>query len=148
VQALSIDTINLKEPILDIGCGIEHHLVTYLQEMGYDAYGIDRDTRPGEKIFKESWLDYDFNPSYWGTVISHLSFTNHFRHHHLKTGSDHLLYAKKYIQILQSLKPGGRFYYAPGLPFIEVFLNPTHYSIAKGQVAHTSFYSVCAERVS
>jgi hypothetical protein len=128
-KVLGIDCCDLKEPILDVGCGREHHLVNYLQQKGLDVYGIDREAMSVKRVSRTSWLDYDFKPGYWGTIISHLGFTNHFHHHHLKAGSGHFLYAKKYWEILQSLEVNGKFYYTPGLPFIETFLDPSHYFI-------------------
>ncbi|TKK72000.1 hypothetical protein FC093_03030 [Ilyomonas limi] len=147
LNTLGISITNLQEPILDVGCGKEHNLVNYLQKKGYNVYGIDRDIVSSENLVRSSWMDYKFQPDHWGTIISHLGFTNHFIHHHLKAGSDHLLYAKKYIEIIQSLKIRGRFYYTPDLPFIEFYLDPYQYSIKKKQVHQTHFYSASIERL-
>jgi hypothetical protein len=148
LHTLGIGTISsLSEPILDVGCGKEYHLVKYLRSMGFDAYGIDRDVIPDEGVSRSSWMDCVLRPAYWGTIISHLGFSNHFIHHNLKATTDHLMYAKKYVELLKSIKVTGKFYYAPDLPFIEAYLNSQDYLLHKKQIAQTSHYSVCIERL-
>ena len=147
INTLGIDINTLQEPILDIGCGKEHHLVSFLKQEGWEVYGMDREAKPTARIYRCSWLDYTFGAGQWGTIISHLGFTNHFRHQHLKAAGQHLHYATTYIRILQSLKPGGRFYYTPDLPFIEVFLHPQQYLLEKKQVPQTAFFSSCITRL-
>ena len=90
-------------------------------------------------------MDFSFVPGHWGTIISNLGFSNHFRHHHLRNDGDYLDYARKYMEILQSLKPGGAFYYAPDLPFIESYLDPQKYRITKREIPRTGFFSVKIE---
>ena len=58
-----------------------------------------------------------------GTVLSHLGFSLHFLHHHLRPGDEALRYARRYMEVLRSLRPGGVFAYAPGLPFVEEHLD-------------------------
>lgn len=147
LTVLGIDIRKLEEPILDVGCGREHHLVTYLQQKGLDVYGIDREVMRGERVSRISWLEYDFKPEYWGTIISHLGFTNYFYHQHLKAGGGHFLYAKKYLQILRSLQVNGKFYYTPGLPFIEPLLDSSQYFAQKKPVLQTHFYATTIERL-
>ncbi|HEV7329444.1 MAG TPA: hypothetical protein VGN63_00235 [Flavisolibacter sp.] len=147
LQTLGIDISDLAEPILDLGCGKDHHLVNYLHARGFDVYGMDRNATPAEKIFRRSWIDAVFQPGYWGTIISHLGFSNHFMHHHLKAKSDHLLYARKYVELLKALKVGGRFYYAPDLLFIEIYLDANQYSLQKKQVPQTTFYTSAVQRL-
>lgn len=147
VAALGINEQVLKEPILDLGCGKKHHLITYLKNIGYDAYGIDREAEPNSNIFNIGWFDYEYGSMRWGTIISHLSFTNHFRHHHFKSGSDHIRYAQSFITILRSLQAGGKFYYAPDLPFIEIFLDSSQYQVTKKRIEHTAFQASCIERI-
>ncbi|HTM93283.1 MAG TPA: hypothetical protein VL095_12745 [Flavisolibacter sp.] len=147
LAALGINEQNLKEPILDIGCGKEHRLVTYLKTKGYEAWGIDREAEPNSNILKKSWFEYEYGNLRWGTIISHLSFTNHFRHHHLKSSGDHVRYAKTFIAILKSLQVGGKFHYAPDLPFIELFLDDSQYQITKLEIEQTNFYASSIERI-
>lgn len=147
VAALRIDINTLQEPILDTGCGKEHQLVTFLAQKGLDVYGMDREATPTNRIHKCSWLDYAFEADHWGTIISHLGFSNHFRHQHLKENSLHRQYASTYVRIIRSLKTDGCFYYTPDLPFIEAFLDSRSYSIQKTQVPGTAFYSTCITRL-
>jgi hypothetical protein len=63
------------------------------------------------------------------------------------------------MQILSSLKPGGAFYYAPALPFIEQFLpgdtftlsrkrieSPEPFALPYGSLEETGFVS-CVTRI-
>lgn len=59
----------------------------------------------------------------WGTIVSNLGFSNHFNHHNLREDGNFIKYAKTYMNILYSLKPGECFHYAPDLPFIEKYLD-------------------------
>jgi len=147
LHTLGIDISSLAEPILDLGCGKDYHLIKHLLSMGFDAYGMDREVIPGKNVCRRSWMDAVFEPGYWGTIISHLGFSNHFMHHHLKAKSDHLLYAGRYVELLQSLKAGGRFYYAPDLPFIEIYLDANRYALKKKPVPPTRFYATSVQRL-
>ncbi|HEX3010290.1 MAG TPA: hypothetical protein VHO90_22020 [Bacteroidales bacterium] len=127
MQLLNIDLKNLREPVLDIGCGKDSNLVNYLCEKGIQAYGIDRLLKPSENLFRVDWLDFEFLQNTWGTIISNQSFALHFTNHHYRKDGEYILYARKYMEILNSLKPAGCFYYAPGLPFIEAYLPKDKY---------------------
>jgi hypothetical protein len=124
-----IGTETLVSPILDIGCGSQANLVIFLRKKGLDAHGIDR-FAPNLPFFeKADWLEYPFGKQKWGSLFSNLGFTNHFRHHHASVGGNYIGYARKYVEILGSLKPGGSFYYAPALPFIEKYLDTTTFKV-------------------
>lgn len=112
----------LVEPVLDLGCGQQAALVRWLRERGVDAYGVDKLAEPGEFVQQGDWLDTPLEPGRWGTIISHMGFSNHFFHHHLRTDGHPERYARRFMDILRALKPGGRFLYAPGLPFFEPLL--------------------------
>jgi len=122
---LGLDFSDLKEPVLDVGCGPNACLVEALRDHGVEAYGLDRLMSESSYIYASDWLDFQFAPAAWGTIISNMAFSNHFWHHHLRMDGQHVAYARKYMEMLQSLKQGGKFVYAPGLPFIERFLKET-----------------------
>ncbi len=123
IKLLNINIEHIIEPVLDIGCGSNALLVNHLRELGIQAYGMDRIiTNSDEYTFRTNWLDFEFKPYYWGTIISNLSFALHFTNHHNRKDGDYIFYARKYMEILNSLKKYGTFYYAPGLPFIEAHL--------------------------
>jgi len=122
IDVLGIDLDTIKEPVLDIGCGKEGSLVAFLRGLGYDAYGIDRACGNGRFLRRTDWMEFDYKDRRWGTVVSHLSFTGHFLHNHRHRLGDYAGYARKYISILASLKPGGSWYYTPSLPFMEHIL--------------------------
>lgn len=119
IAVLGLDRV--ETPVLDVGCGATAALVDYLRDAGIEGVGMDRDAQaPG--VVQADWLTQDYGRGIWGTVISHLGFSLHFLHHHL---SDHELafdYARAYMRILASLRVGGRFAYAPALPFLEAVL--------------------------
>ncbi len=78
---------DLREPVLDVGCGRDAALVSYLRARGLEAYGIDRaaPAKP-DGVAAVDWLDFDYGEGVWGTVISHLGFSLHFLRHHLADG--------------------------------------------------------------
>ncbi|MHB1293773.1 MAG: methyltransferase domain-containing protein [Anaerolineae bacterium] len=122
LEVLGATLETLRAPILDVGCGYDGALVQHLRAAGMEAYGIDRLVAPVPFLQEADWLTYRYEPETWGTVLSHLAFSNHFVFHHLYQRGRPQAYAAAYMAILGSLREGGAFYYAPGLPFIERFL--------------------------
>lgn len=116
---LNITIPLLNEPILDIGCGSDGTLVKRLTAGGHEAFGLDRCAPDAPGFFLGNWMDFDFIPDTWGTIIAHQSFSTHFMFNHLYRPDAALVYAKRYMAIIESLKTGGEFLYAPGLPFME-----------------------------
>lgn len=125
LQIAVLGLSQVETPVLDVGCGATAALVDYLRDAGIEGVGMDRDAQaPG--VVQADWLTQDYGRGIWGTVISHLGFSLHFLHHHL---SDHELafdYARAYMRILASLRVGGRFAYAPALPFLEAVLGDNY----------------------
>lgn len=134
LEALGIDEQDLQEPILDIGCGFSGKLVKYLKEQGFTAIGVDRSVEKSDFLFRMDWFEVCGSLELWGTVISHMAFSNHFIFHHVNRMADIVKYAAQYKAVLSSLQPGGFFYYTPGLPFIEQFLSLDEYNLTR----HTS----------
>ena len=123
IDLLKIDLTMLSSPVLDIGCGEQANLVKYLRKLGVDAIGTDRLADASLPfLVRTNWLEFNYKPQCWGAVIANHSFSLHFLNHHQRSDGDYLAYARKYMEILNSLKPGGVFYYAPALPFIESYL--------------------------
>jgi hypothetical protein len=130
IDILEIDIQKLVEPIIDVGCGKNANMVMYLDDKGYSVFGIDRYCEiKSDKIESVSWDDFVFKKNYWGTVISHMAFSNHFIYHYLKNDSVDYQYAIKYKEILDSIRKMGSFYYTPSLPFIEKYLDKQEYKI-------------------
>jgi hypothetical protein len=134
MKILGINTTTLKTPVLDVGCGTKAHLVFYFKTKGLEACGVDRfaESQPG--LIKSDWFQFRFDPGLWSTVVSHLAFSNHFWFHHLNPRGEPEKYMEKYMEILGSLAPGGRFVYFPALPFVERFLPADQYSCQKIEV--------------
>ncbi len=135
LNVLRLNPATIKGPVLDIGCGQHAYLVRYLRKQGIKAYGIDRFIeQPESYLGSADWLEYRLEPNSWGTIISNLSFSNHFLHHHQRSNSAYMSYAKKYMEILASLQTGGSYHYAPALPMIESYLPAAQYVISHDKV--------------
>jgi hypothetical protein len=129
LDLLGISIHQLAEPVLDLGCGKSGYLTRYLVSEGVNAFGLDRLIDPFDCLMAGDWFEFDWQPGVWGTIISHMAFSNHFLFHHRYQNGQPEKYARAYMRILASLKPGGAFYYSPGLPFIEVLLPGSTFSI-------------------
>lgn len=131
LNLLGLDVKNLLQPFLDLGCGKNGTLVKYLRGLGIQSIGVDRLVKEETGLKEADWFDVNFIPETWGTIISHMAFSHHFVFHHRYKRGKPREYAKLYMQILESLKPGGSFIYSPSLPFIEQFLPPDQFSVSK-----------------
>ncbi|MDL2225684.1 hypothetical protein LJC20_05760 [Eubacteriales bacterium OttesenSCG-928-M02] len=137
LQVLGVQLEGMREPVLDIGCGKRGALVQYLRNMGYVAYGIDRQYEGTESyIQRANYLEYDYGERKWGTVVSNLAFASHFLYHHRAEDGIDVTYAQAYHNILTGLQRGGKWYYAPSLPFMEGLLLPADYDIRRRTVTH------------
>ena len=96
--------------------------------------GIDRVAEPAEGILRADWLEVPLVPGSLGTALSHLGFSLHFLHHHLRPGGEAARYARRYMDVLRALRPGGVFAYAPGLPFVEEHLPPAAWRVERTPV--------------
>jgi len=139
MDILKIDVEQMISPVLDIGCGKQGNLVHYLTSKGIEAYGIDRYKFNSEILHTFDWLEYDYGVEKWGTIISNLGFSNHFNNHNLRKDGNYIEYGKTFINILNSLKVGGSFHYAPDLPFIEIYLDTNKFKIMKHKISELDF---------
>ena len=147
IDLFEIDINSLKEPILDIGCGEHGYLVEYLRNNNLEAYGIDR-VHKSERYFENSnWLEFNYSQKNWGTIISNLSFSNHFINHFLQNDKVDILYAQIYMKILKSLSVGGRWIYAPSVPFIEDLLQYDQYHLCRNSI-NTTFTKTIITKIS
>lgn len=134
LKILNVHLKMMKPPVLDVGCGSKASFVHFLRDKGIEAFGVDRNVEPKDYLFKMGWLECPFETYTWGTVISHMAFSNHFIHHHLKSDGNAEIYAGKYMEIL----------HAPGLPFIEEVLISSN----KSFVVEAHEYSTQITRIS
>lgn len=147
IEILQIDIDQIIEPVLDIGCGKQGNLVLFLRQNGIDAYGFDRFAYNNLALINSDWFEYKFEKDKWGTIISNLGFSNHFRNHHFRNDGNFIDYAKKYMDILSSLKIGGSFHYAPDLPFVEQYLDKDKYQLTKHSIGNYEFKSTRINRL-
>lgn len=133
LAVLGLTTEGLREPVLDIGCGPAAALVHTLRAAGLAAEGIDREA-PADMTVAD-WLQHDYGVDRWGTVVSHLGFSLHLLHHHLAGRAAAFVHAEVYMRILRSLRIGGQFVYAPGLPFLERMLPRAQYTCTRVELA-------------
>ncbi len=147
IEILQLDIDRIMEPVLDIGCGKQGNLVLFLREKGIDACGFDRFAFDNPALNNSDWFEFKFEKDKWGTIISNLGFSNHFHHHHLRNDGNFIDYAKKYMEILGSLKIGGSFHYAPDLPFVEQYLDKDKYQLTKQSIGNYEFHSTRIKRL-
>lgn len=147
LEILQLDISLIVEPVLDIGCGKKGSLVLYLRQNGIKAFGFDRFAVDNLYLANSDWFGFEFEEGKWGTIISNLGFSNHFKHHHFRKDGNFIGYAQKYMDILGSLKIGGSFFYAPGLPFVEQYLDEDKYQLAKQNIGGYDFESIKIKRL-
>jgi SAM-dependent methyltransferase len=147
IEILQIDVDRMMEPVLDIGCGEKGNLVLYLRRKGIEAFGFDRLAFSDPYLYSSDWLEYEFEKERWGTITSNLAFSNHFQHHHFRNDGSYINYARKFMEILNSLKPGGCFHYAPDLPFIEQFLDKDKFQMTKHSIGDYDVKSTVIKRL-
>ena len=134
--AFQLDVLGLGDgpirgPFLDIGCGEKAALVLEVRARGIEAVGIDQYMGADSVAIRANWLEFPYIPDYWGTVVSHMAFSNHFVR--AVRGDPELaaLYHAVYREILESLRPGGTFRYAPALPKAEAFIDRSRFSLER-----------------
>ncbi len=133
LEILGLGDGPIRGPFLDIGCGEKASLVREVRARGVEAVGIDQymDAGADSVAIRANWLEFSFIPDYWGTVVSHMAFSNHFVR--AARGDPELaaLYHAVYREILESLRPGGTFRYAPALPRAEAFIDRSRFSLER-----------------
>lgn len=148
VKILQIDTKQMMQPVLDIGCGSKGSLVNYLKDQGIEVYGIDRAKFQSPNLISADWLEYNYGKEKWGTIVSNLGFSNHFNHHHLRENGNYIAYGKTYMNILHSLKAGGCFHYAPDLPFIEKYIDCKQFELKKYGINEYDFKTTIIKKLN
>lgn len=119
LSILGLTLQDLKEPVLDIGCGQNGTLVRYLHEQGVDAYGVDR-IAPQKLFFTQSdWFNFDFAGKPWGSILAHQSLSTHFIYAYLNLPVNIEKFSRFFVNILEGLETSSFLCYAPGLPFFE-----------------------------
>lgn len=147
LHILKLDSTRIRQAVLDIGCGIQGHLVNHLNKQGVEAYGIDRFRFTSSNLITADWLEYDYGNKKWGTIVSNLGFSNHFMHHNLRADGNYVAYGKTYMRILNALKVGGCFHYAPDLPFIEAYLDQSQFALSKYEINNDGFKTTVIKRI-
>ena len=128
-RILGLDAVELDGPLLDVGCGEAATLVRHLRGCGHDAWGINRMVAEGAFTSRGDWFRVPEMPEGWQTIVSHLAFSLHFMHADVHSATQARRHAVAYMDILMKLRPGGSFVYAPGLPFIESWLDSRHFDV-------------------
>ena len=138
INVLKIDIAHLMQPVLDIGCGNQGHLVNYLKNQGIEVFGIDRFKFATSNLITIDWLEYDYGKEKWGTIVSNLGFSNHFNHHNLREDGNYIEYGKTYMNILN---------YAPDLPFIEKYLDNNQFNLRKYEINEYDFKTTMIRKI-
>jgi hypothetical protein len=134
LRLLGLEHQTILDPVLDVGCGKSGKLVRYLNDLGFQAVGADRLVDADPHLMEADWFSLPLTRNNWGTILSHMAFSNHFLFHHYYSQGSPEKYARQYMKLLAALKPGGRFCYCPGLPFIEDLLPPEMYTVERQQL--------------
>lgn len=122
LAVLGIEPGSLSGPILDLGSGEEGLLVRALRAMGHSpVIGVDQNAATPD-LLRGSWFEAPLPQNHWSLVIAHQSFSLHLLHAHLQSEGRATRYVRHYMTILRALRIGGRFAYAPNLPFLEALL--------------------------
>lgn len=150
LQILRLDENEIIDPIIDIGCGERHQLVSYLKKLGYnDIVGLDQYASSDPSIICCNWLEYEFGKNRFGTILAHMSFTNHCTRHACANDRMQIQYERKYHGILKSLKDGGRFIYAPAVRSMESALDSNKFIVTYyGNAQDNNLDTVHIERIS
>lgn len=120
----------LSEPILDVGCGRRHSLVSSLLQNGYSkVYGLDQYASTEPFILSGNWIEWNFGEANWGTIVSHMAFSNHCRNAIFLRKNDEI-YRSKYHELLGSLKIGGTFIYTPRVMDFENDLDGNQFIVS------------------
>lgn len=129
-EVLRIDTLNLLEPIIDVGCGNKQELVKLLRRNGYqNVYGLDQYVTNDSKIICSNWFEYVFHENVWGCIIAHMSFSNHLRRVVINHEENLNEYVKKYNELLNSLCVNGMLIYTPSVKSIEDTVDRKKWSV-------------------
>ena len=136
MKLLRIDLKTIKEPILDVGCGGEAYLTRFLREKNLGAYGFDRLIKDKAGYLAEAdWFDYEYGYARWGTIVSNLSFANHLVYAQRYKAAEAGKYLKTFSIILDSLKVGGTFTFAPAVDQLEKQIDPIKYRAEKWEIS-------------
>ena len=138
LRVLGVCPDELQEPILDLGCGSGAALVRHLRDLGKGAIGLDRTDSTDDFVISADWLDHPLGSDAWGTILTHMAWSNRFLQHHVRADGHPERYARRYLEILEALKPGGSFLYSPGLPFIEIHLSRDLYDVRMSELPELS----------
>ena len=148
VKILRLNLKNIKEPVIDIGCGQSGNLVEFLRNYNFDVIGIDRMINKQSKyLIKKDWFNFIFENESWGTVISNAAFSNHITYTSKYEYDKLKLYLRKYDEILESIMIGGEFIYAPGIPFIEEKLDKDKFELKRYSITKDYYLSKIKRKV-
>jgi hypothetical protein len=146
LKILGLRVVDLQPPVLDLGCGRQGSLTAYLRRQGVETVGVDRIVEDEDYLRVGNWLELDLEPESWGTILSHMAFSNHFAFQHQYTRGKAERYARQYMVIVNALKPGGRFCYAPNLPFMEDLLPGEKYAVKRLETGLVGWYACQVQR--
>ena len=133
LKLFKIKKQDIIEPVLDLGCGEHANLVNFLNNQGINAIGIDRKIDGQPHTVECDWFDYNFEEKKYGVVFSNNAFSIHFISA-LNKNQNIPAYTRLFFRILNSLKVGGLFCYAPSIPYIEKYVNVEDYTISNMKI--------------
>jgi hypothetical protein len=139
MKLLRLGLQTIQEPILDVGCGAEAYLTRFLRTMNLEAFGFDRAIMDRTIYLVEAdWFDYEYGTDKWGTIVSNLSFANHLVYAQRYEAATVATYLRTFFSILNSLKVGGTFAFAPGVDQLEMQVDHTKYEVENWKISSTT----------
>lgn len=136
MHILRLGLQGIRDPILDIGCGAQANLVRSLRAKNLKAYGFDRVLQEKTHyLFEADWFDYDYGLNKWGTIVSNLSFANHLIYAQRYDPRGASKYLRAFSKILDSLKEGGSFTFAPAVEQLAGQIDLGRYKMEKWEIS-------------
>lgn len=134
LELLELNPDTLKDPILILGSGTKGNLVHMLKAFGHAVCGIDPEAERSEITRRADFLNVDYGNAYWATIISPLGFSRELVESLQRNDGSDIDWVKCYKRILNALKPGGCFIYAPSLPFLEDLLKKEDFTVRRSPI--------------
>lgn len=149
LEVLDLAISEIEGPVFDLGCGSEARLGRYLQHRGIEAFGIDRELYESDDnhLYAMTWFDFPLGELSAELIISHLAFSSHLLYQHTSGGLKLSAYVDHNYRILDALRVGGEFRYAPALPFLEMGLPKDRFAVNRWAVAE-GFHAAGVTRVA
>lgn len=122
LEILGVALSDITGPVLELGCGKQAKLVSYLRTHQKEAYGLDKNCDKEDYLIQQDWLEHNYEEKKYQMILSVNTFTRHFLQQHTREEGEFKEYAIVYMKLLHALQIGGTWCYTPSLTFMEELL--------------------------